>query len=317
VKHTGTQHRRAARATARAFALLAAVAVAAPATAQQEGPRIEFTVRPAHPGTDERSAAWLIRTEKPGAHVHDTVVVQNLGTLPVDLILYPSDAQTTPEGDFTVEPEEGDDDGVASWIALDVLEVSLEPDEYETIPVHITVPENASPGDHAGGIVARTKHPLEGGPLPSHIAVAARLYLTVDGPRVYDLRLTDLRAETRDDGVHFFIDMYNAGNMLVEVGGDYDVRGPLGLGGGDGTIDSPATLIPGSTATKEVVWDGKAVLGGRHTATFHLAYTDGHTQAAAISFFLTPPPMVLVIAGLLALALLALVATPILRRVTL
>lgn len=266
--------------------------------ASAQEPEIRFTVRPAEPDfEDPRGVAWLIHEAPPGRVIRDAVHIENLGTAPVDLVLYPADGVTTDAGDFTVEPREAPRDDVATWVEMRQDQITLDPGESTRVRFRVRIPENAMPGDHPGGIVARTVEPVGTGDVTAYLAVAARLYLTVEGPLVYDLRITGVEAVPEGDRTRFLLGLENAGNTLLEVTGRFDVRGLFGTAG-EGELASPATLVPGATATREVVLP-KRLLGGRYVAAFDLAYGPNRTVSAETAFFVWPPWQVLLAVALI------------------
>ena len=255
---------------------------AVPATAQE--PRIEFTVRPAVAQTDDpRTNAWLVHRARPGSVIRTEVVVANLGTVPLDLLLYPADAFSTDQGEFGLEPIEAADDGVAGWVSVERSEISLEPDEAEEVRVVIRVPESAEPGDHPGAVVARTASPIRRGDVPTLLAVGTRLYLTVPGPTSERVVMHGIDAVVEDGRPRFQLDLENTGNTVVEVGGSYALRGLFGLDTGEGSLGRPITLVPGARV-RPIVTHPDPVLGGSYRAQFDLRYGDGKRLEGAVEF---------------------------------
>ncbi|HEX2032418.1 MAG TPA: hypothetical protein VHL78_13655, partial [Actinomycetota bacterium] len=269
----------------RALALLAALAAVAPAGPAAAAPeRIEFTVRPAAARTDDpRTNAWLVHRARPGSTIRTKVVVANLGTVPLDLLLYPADAFSTDQGEFGLEPVEDADDGVAGWISVEHSEISLDPDEAREVRVVIRVPESATPGDHPGAVVARTARPIRQGDVPTLLAVGTRVYTTVPGPRVDRVVMHGIDAVVQDGRPRFELDLENTGNTMVEITGSYALRGLFGLDTGEGTIERPITLVPGARAHPVVVHPDP-VLGGSYRAEFDLAYGDGRRLRGTVEF---------------------------------
>lgn len=290
-----------ARASARALAVsAAAIAVVltttAPAATQNE--RVRFTVRPANPSaSDPRSVAWLIHRGKPGELIRDEVVVENLGDGGLRLELYPADAVTTGNGQFTLEPREAADDDVASWVHLARTRVTLGPDESAVVPFTVRVPDGATPGDHPGGIVARNLDPVSKGAVRTLLAVGARLYLRVPGPIVESLRVSDLRPAVDGGRVTFALDLENRGNTLIDVDAAYDLDAVLG-GDVGREVGHVATLVPGARATITVAHP-ETLPGGPVDAAFTLRYGDGRETGAETGFFVFPPWPVLIAALLI------------------
>lgn len=303
------------RTTVRVLAAVLAGAIlllpGVPGAAQE--PRIEFTIRPAHThGDDPRTNAWLIHRARPGQVIREHVVVANLGTIPLDLLLYPADALSTEQGEFSLEPIEAADDGVAGWTSVRRSEVSLQPDEVVEVPVVVRVPENAAPGDHPGAIVARTAEPIRQGGVPTLLAVGARLYLRVPGEVEPGLTLHGIRAEIVDGRPRFTLDLENTGNTLIEARGSYEIAGLFGLERRDGTIDRPLTLVPGARVRPQISHPD-ALLGGNYDATFTLRYAGGRRLTGDVSFS-AGVPWPLIALALILLAVAAALTARIVRR---
>ncbi|MGH2724652.1 MAG: hypothetical protein ACRDI0_10415 [Actinomycetota bacterium] len=286
-----------ARTPVRALALLAAVVALAPAgAAAAQEPRIEFTVRPAHPrAQDPRTVAWLVHRAAPRSVIRDAVIVENLGSVPLDLVLYPADAISTAEGEFGLEPIEAADDGVAGWVSLRVSEVSLQPGERQEVPVTIRVPQGATPGDHPGAVVARTATPVRRGQVPTLLAVGARLYLTVPGPRIERLVLHGIEPVVEEGRAAFRLDLENRGNVILDVTGSYRIEGTFGLETASAQIARPITVLPGARV-HPVVAHPDPLLGGRYRAEISLSYGDGKELQGTVSFWAGFPwPLVAVL----------------------
>jgi hypothetical protein len=294
-----------ARITVRAILLSGLLASLGPAARAQE-PEIRFTVRPANPPTsDIRSNAWLIHRLKPGDIARDAVIVENLGDVPLELDLYSADGVTTALGEFTLQPEEAPDVGVAQWTTVGRSRVSLDPEERVRVPIVIRVPRNATPGDHPGGVVARTVEPVKRGQVRTLLAVGARVYLRVPGEIVHDLWVHEVRPEVNDGHVRFLLDLENAGNTLLDVSAAYELAGLLGLDRTEREVALVATLVPGARATV-VVEHRATLLGGPYSADFQLRFGGDGVVSAGTSFFVFPPWPLLVAAALIPVTLVGL-----------
>ena len=77
---------------------------------------------------------------QPGAVIEDTVVLYNLGNVPLEFRVYATDAFNNADGQFDLLP--GDDVPVdaGSWVQLVQERIILEPNKQATIPFTMTVP---------------------------------------------------------------------------------------------------------------------------------------------------------------------------------
>ncbi|GAB2975983.1 WxL protein peptidoglycan domain-containing protein [Saccharothrix stipae] len=225
--------------------LVAPAVSAAPAT---------FGVRPATAqAPDTRSAFTYSAT--PGAVVRDHVAVSNVGNDPVTLRVYASDAFNTPEGGFDLLPAGREPVDVGKWSVVERGEVAVAPRSTVIVPFTLTVPADATPGDHTGGIVASLTTEATGADgqrVAVEQRVGARVYLRVSGDLRPSLSIEDLTADYsgsffgRGDTTVGYV-VRNTGN--VRLGGEQEVRveTPWGTGvDAPGLADLPE-LLPGNT----------------------------------------------------------------------
>ncbi len=85
--------------------------------------------------------------------LEDSIRVRNFGAEPLALDIYASDALTTSSGALDLLPAGEEPVDVGAWIELATDELEIEPGEAVDVPFTMTVPDNAEPGDHMGGIV--------------------------------------------------------------------------------------------------------------------------------------------------------------------
>ena len=131
----------------------------------------------------------------PGTSVEDTVVVYNFGNTPLDLRIYATDAFNNADGDFDLLPGDELPADVGSWVTLDAEQVTLAPDTQATIPIRIDVPVDASPGDHAGAIVASSVSTFDNGggqTIDVDRRTGTRLFVRVEGNFQTRLTITDV-----------------------------------------------------------------------------------------------------------------------------
>jgi hypothetical protein len=293
-------HRRA-RAGARvlSFGVLAATLLCGPDAAAAR-PEISFTVRPARPDYDNPATiGWLFGRADPGERVRDAVRIENRGSEPLDLVMYPADAAIIEDGAFTVESLEAADQGIAGWVSLERTRLILDPGKRARVDFAVEVPEGAAPGDYTGALVARTARPLDRDGILTHLAVGARLYFTVEGVLVKDLRVGAIRVEFDGGRPHFFLPMRNAGNTILKVRGTYAIEAIVGTDTG-GRLQPPMILAPGASVTREVEWPGGA-FRGPHIARFVLTYGEGKPIVRTVSFG-SDAPWPLIVALLLLIA---------------
>ena len=90
---------------------------------------------------------------EPGDRIEDRVIVVNYGLTPIELSLYPADAFTTDSGELDLRTRDRQAASVGAWLRADAALISLEPGESAEVPFIVSIPSDAAPGDHMGGIV--------------------------------------------------------------------------------------------------------------------------------------------------------------------
>ncbi|MEW2379660.1 DUF916 domain-containing protein [Micromonospora sp. NPDC047812] len=248
-----------------AAALLAAgptAAVAAPTpapAAPTPGPAAtRWAVQPSGPdGPTGRN--YFIYDLAPGSTLTDHVGVTNLSDRPLTFQVYGTDAYTTADGAFALLPADRAATDVGSWVRFDKRTWTIAPGRRADIPFRLSVPANATPGDHAGGVIAaitRARTTADGQQVRVDQRLAARVYLRVDG---------DVRPAVAIESVSVSYDnpinpagggdavvsyrVRNTGNVRVGGTGTVAVEGPFGWRlARTAPVDLPE-LLPGGVFT--------------------------------------------------------------------
>lgn len=227
-----------------------------------------FGVRPATAeAPDSRSNFSYSAT--PGAVVRDHVAVSNVSAQPLKLRVYASDAFNTPEGGFDLLPSGRPSVDVGKWVVADRPEVEVAPRSTVIVPFSLTVPANATPGDHTGGLVASLTTEAAGSDgqrVAVEQRVGARVYLRVSGDLTPRLSIEGLTATYRgrwfgsgDTALSYVV--RNTGN--VRLGGKQKVWVETPWGS---VVDGPVMadlpeLLPGSTFRVSSVVPGVLPVG--------------------------------------------------------
>jgi hypothetical protein len=169
-------------AAAIVFTVVAAVPlVGASAASADDG--FTWAVQPSSKdGPTGRS--YFVYEAAPGQRIDDRVAITNLGTASMTFAVYGADAFTTADGSFTLQPAIQQPAGAGAWVAFDARTYEVPAGRRVVIPFRLTVPANATPGDHAGGVVASVAQVQNSGGQRVNVdrRVAARVYLRVSGP---------------------------------------------------------------------------------------------------------------------------------------
>ncbi|WP_167047049.1 DUF916 domain-containing protein [Salinibacterium sp. ZJ454] len=272
--------RRALIAPTAALALLGALVLPtlAPAAHAEDGD-VTWGVQPgSSAGPDGREA--FDYQVAPGTVVSDWVSVTNSSTTEISVRMLAEDATTDYDtGAFTLVGADIPSTTVGGWTSLNGapatcpdttpeqtaaclptlgIQLSLAPGERANIPFTLTVPHDASPGDHAGGIAAIVTTQTGGGDginTPIEVHAGTRIYLRVDGPLSPGMTATGL-VSGYDPSWNPFVggtgrlgfDLVNDGNIRITAEPTVTLTGPFGIGLGEFSLPEVANIMPGQSA---------------------------------------------------------------------
>lgn len=241
----------------RSITLVAALAAAtflaplgaAPAVAAEEEP-VTWSVRPSDAsGEDGRS--WAEWDADPGEARTDHMVVTNHGSTEVEFQLSAADGYFTDTGRFNMLPSDHESEDAGTWIELPDS-VVVPPGGAEVVPFTVTVPDDATPGDHPAGVAASVLSDGEGN-IGVESRVGFRVMTRVEGELVAAL---DASASGSYDGelnpflpggIDVAYDIENSGNMLLRTQPTVTVAGPFGIGSQTIQGAEIAEIAPGET----------------------------------------------------------------------
>lgn len=236
------------RSIARAVvvALLAAVGIAGAGSAATADTDADWTVRTADNdfGSDRDNYDYTL---DPGERLDDGLVVTNNGTAPLDLAVYTADAFTTNKGQLDLRTRNVSPTGVGAWTHPAQDHLTIQPGQSKEVPFTVSVPANATPGDHIGGIVTS----LTQGNVERRVGVRLQLRvggtlepaLSVEG---VDVRYSGTAFGKGDATITYAI--HNTGNAILAARQAVTVSGPFGSWRVPATrVDDSPHLLPGET----------------------------------------------------------------------
>lgn len=281
-RHLSTVAVRAAAVVALGAALAsgstAAAGAAAPAPTPEASsqadagtaPLVTFGISPASGGRPD-TRSYVALTAPPGSVVYDDIAVLNQSDVPLDLDVYAADVANDKAGTLGLPARSVAPSRAGSWLTLGASTVSVAPQSttdgigFVVVPVTITIPADAEPGDHVAGVVAAMTTQGAGGANSPAVDLeqrtGARIYVTVDGPLEPGLAVTDVHAgydAGRALGVAgpgaltVTYTLTNTGNVRYGVEPSVRASGPFGLLArtADGTkVDE---LLPGASVEQTV-----------------------------------------------------------------
>ena len=298
---------------------VAAAAAGYPAVHLAAAPtdQVRWSITPTD-GQDGKSRQYFIYTISPGSTITDYAEVSNLGTNPITVNLYATDAFNTSDGAFALLTASQKPTGLGSWIDTQSSRITVAPGKQAKVPFRMSVPANATPGDHGAGIVASQLVHATGADnakVAVDARVGARVYARVIGALKPALTVGGLTVSYnsatypfggRSADVRFQVT--NTGNVELGGTGTLQLHGPLGIRAGSPQAVAIPALLPGSTYSGAVTVHGAIPLG-RLSAQLHLQPVEldglGHVQVAALDRTVTRWAVPWLIVGLLILVFLA------------
>lgn len=302
------------RAASVALLLLVLTALSpAPAGAADNG---EWSVKPADSAITPRAAFQL--PARPGTTLSDRAVVTNTTDRALTFRLYVADAHNTErDGGLAVRGVEETQRDVGAWGKPERDVITVPPRSAVTVGITLRIPQDASPGDHVGALVAVDDRvqPGTGSHLGVQRGVGARIYLRVDGPERPGVTVEDVRFTARNPSIPWTgaaestvsYTLRNTGNVSldprvsVHLGGVY-----LGGPAERRLTNVPAELLPGQKVRLSASWPGAPLVGWGDvsvTATADGSRGSGSDGFLEVPWFLTG-----------CLALLSAVGLTVLRR---
>lgn len=145
-------------------------------------------------GRDGRSRFTYEAT--PGQQVTDCYRVENTGSTAQRVTVYATDAFNTEGGDFALLDANATPADAGAWIVFadgsTRMQFDLAPGEDRALGFTLTVPDNAGPGDHAGGLLVSAQTPSA--QILVDRRVGTRLYVRVPGDLQSLLNITGMAA---------------------------------------------------------------------------------------------------------------------------
>ncbi|MFD9465449.1 WxL protein peptidoglycan domain-containing protein [Streptomyces sp. NPDC060027] len=288
-----------------------------PAAAAGSGPSA-WSVRPAGAVTDGVRRGVFSLDAAPGSKIKDAVLISNLSKVPLSFQVYGTDAYNTPRDGALAYREAGQaQQGIGRWVKLRTNALVIPAGRSAEIPFTVTVPPDATPGAHVGGIVALNNAVEQAGQdngvdLGIQRAIAVRMQLAVAGPLTPGVTVRGVRLTHRPAGVPFRsgratvrYTVVNTGNTVVQPTARPRATGLFGR-----TLKTFRTarlpvLLPGRSTVITAAWDDAPPLDFVHASVRVSAQGVPEASAESGSLLLSWTTLAVLLAAL-ALPVLAL-----------
>ncbi|MEU8803825.1 DUF916 domain-containing protein [Spirillospora sp. NPDC048819] len=263
----------ARRAAAAASACALAVCTGAPAAlAREPAPATgngSWSVGPVSHGDALAPRAYFAMDAPAGKTIRDAVRITNLTGGPLTFLVYGADAYNTPrDAGFALRTATEPRRDVGAWVKLKTGKLTVPARKARDVPFTVTIPDNATPGEHIGGIVALNTA-IEGGARPGGTAVglrrgvAARIYLRVAGPLTPALKPDALSVERSQPLLPYVRDgrgtvrytVVNTGNQRLSPTARIWATGLFGRTIKEWPVRRLPEILPGQRTELSVPWD--------------------------------------------------------------
>jgi len=206
---------------------------------------------------------------EPSASVSDRVIVANASTVEQTFAVYGADAYNTPTGGYDLRAAAAAPTDVGLWVTTDAPTVTVAALSTAVVGFTVTVPGEAAPGDHAGGVVVSLVNPAptaDGVLLDTRVAV--RLNVRVPGELTPSLEVRSVHASTTGSWVPFApaptevsYEVVNTGNVKIVGKPRIRVTGPFGVQLAAGVAVDTQEVLPGQSFTVRSLLAGVAPIG--------------------------------------------------------
>jgi hypothetical protein len=242
-----------------------------------------FGIGPSN-GTLVDGRPYFYYLAKPGTTISDHVAVVNIGTKPLALSVYPTDAENASDGSFDFPAAAVKPVDVGTWVQVDTPHGTRQIVVAGRSTVHflltLHVPLNAGIGDHAGGVVVSLlglARNSQGQLIHLDQRVAARIFIRVQGPLHPRLAVENLHVTYHGSlnpvgrgSAEVTYTVHNVGNVKLGATQTIEISGLLGTHAQAVTPPDVPLLLPGGSAQEKVTVTG-VLPSGRQTATVTLA----------------------------------------------
>lgn len=251
----------------------------------------------------------------PGDVLERSITLTNLSTEVQTYYLFKRDIVTVRDGGTPVYAEPGKEKTgfeLTEWLDIALSEVTLEPQEQQTVPVTINVPESATPGSHFGGIFVSMQPPkLRQIGASVGYEVANIVSIRISGEVQESAIIRSFRTDKFIYGstkVDFMAEVENKGNVLIRPYGPVEIYNMFGERVANLSInDSQGGVFPFTKRDFSISWEDDGLGFGRYEAVLSMVYGVPGRQAtisSTVSFWILPMNIItpaLIILGILLL----------------
>lgn len=232
------------------IAVAPAAAAGAPA-----GPNITWAVAPSTSAGPDGRTHYSYTGVKPNTVVHDYIGITNYSTQPVTFHVYGVDGVTTTTGTIGLKPAAAQSTDIGNWITVERNVVTVAPHTRLNEPISLTLPDNATPGDHVGGVVASVTEATQGGKVTRDDRVGVAMYVRVAGPLHPGFTIESVSASGYHGSPNPFTGgdttvsytVHNTGNVRLGANQRVSVSGLFGITFASANPNALQQVLPGGS----------------------------------------------------------------------
>ncbi len=270
---------------------LASMATLEIRTTHADGGGTSFSVQPLHyDATNIATRSYFILDGKPDTTVQNGIRIKNTGAATGTVTLYAVDATTGQNSGLVYNAQDVPSHDVGSWVHLAQQQLTLAPGQIKDVPFQVDIPKGARPGQHIGGIVAKSVVQASTQKSTFHVDVQSlsivAVQLNVAGPQEDRLAMTGVQASGANGYQNILINLSNTGTSLLKPHGTLQVLDAQGNILQNLTIKLD-TFLPDTTINYPVYMQNHPLVAGTYTIDLQLAYGHQHTLHAKQALIVT------------------------------
>lgn len=306
--------------------ILCIVFLAGPVVAIEYG---GFGGRPAYPREDNpRTESIFVHTLEPGEVKQEGVIVLNNTAERKTLEVYAADSEHSSGGGFACAQKSAARKDVGAWVELEENVVTLDSATNKTIPFTITVPENASAGEHNGCILVQEVKLQEGQKKAGaslSFRTGLRIAITIPGELTRKIEIVAFTISKQEDGdILLHPEVKNTGNVSIDADVQITTRNILGFEREENGGVSP--VLRGETSEWNFIYN-KPFWGGLYRSSLAVEYDENEGATVGVNtegkltrlkgptvWFFSPPKLLALLLEIVILAIIIFILLRIMKQ---
>ncbi len=225
--------------------------------------------------------SYFVLDGKPNTMLQNGIHIKNTGSATGTVTLYTVDATTGQNSGLVYNGQDVPSHDIGSWLHLDQQQLTLAPGQSETVPFQVSIPQGARPGEHVGGIVAKSVIQASTQQKNTfHVDVQSlsivAVQLDVAGPQVDRLEMSGIQESGANGYQNLLVNLSNTGTTLLKPHGTLQVLDSQGNTLQNLTIKLD-TFLPDTTIAYAVYLQKHPLEAGTYTIDLQLIYGHQHT----------------------------------------